>query len=278
MVSTDALLLGIANSVPILLLDGQNRPAGQVWSGQYGSISTIRKQQALWSSQIDALIWVRNNLILPKVEAQLAHLKTLPTRITRAETVLTKIVTQIEQYTLDSWHDKAADTLRGYEGTASRHYFGALALNLPMTMRFDKRSTNPATDAFNAALNYAYGILYGLVEVALLKSGIDPSLGVLHTDRYAQPTFVYDFIEPYRIWADEVLMQLCCTDTLCLTHFETLPDASIRISKEGRRIIVAAFLKHTEGLITIKRVSRQRITHIDLAAARLATLLKTWKK
>ena len=63
-------------------------------------------------------------------------------------------------------------------------------------------------DIVNALLNYGYGILYGRIEGALIKSGIDPYIGVLHRDDYNRPVLVYDVIELYRIWVDYVVYSL----------------------------------------------------------------------
>lgn len=57
---------------------------------------------------------------------------------------------------------------------------------------------DPAFDAFNSLLNYLYGMLYVMVEMALVKAGIDPYMGILHADEYQKITMVYDCIEPYR--------------------------------------------------------------------------------
>ena len=70
------------------------------------------------------------------------------------------------------------------------------------------RSRNPAKDEFNCLLNYAYGVLYGLVERACLLAGLDPYIGFVHTDHYNKPSLVFDLIENYRIWADETVVQL----------------------------------------------------------------------
>jgi CRISP-associated protein Cas1 len=281
-VTTDALLLAIAHDIPVVLLDGIGHPVGQVWSGQYGSISTIRQQQAVWSRTPDALIWIKNEIIIPKIEAQLQHLQTLPQIVGHSITVLEKTIAQVDTLKIDTVAGNA-DILRGYEGIASRHYFMALSQNLPAGFQFKTRSTHPALDAFNAALNYAYGILYAQVEIALLQSGIDPAISVLHTQRHQRPTFVYDCIEPYRVWADAVLMRLCCIGTLETAHFETWQhpvskQTSMRITAEGKQIIVENLLEYLETQVLYKAVLRRRSTHLLLDAARLATMLKGWSE
>src|SRR5690606_13178328 len=74
--------------------------------------------------------------------------------------------------------NEVAATFRGWEGTASRGYFYCISLILPEEYEFKKRMQHPAYDRFNACINYMYGILYGMIEVALIKAGIDPYMGV----------------------------------------------------------------------------------------------------
>ena len=61
----------------------------------------------------------------------------------------------------------------GLEGSAGRAYVKCLSGQMPEAFRFDGRSRNPARDAFNAMLNYGYGVLYSLVEKACILAGLD---------------------------------------------------------------------------------------------------------
>mgnify|MGYP000282241421 CR=1 FL=1 len=73
-VSTDALQLAIQEDIPVVLTDGLGRATGQVWSGQFGSISTIRKQQALFSMHMDGLQYVAG-LLQRRAAMQLENLR-----------------------------------------------------------------------------------------------------------------------------------------------------------------------------------------------------------
>jgi CRISPR-associated endonuclease Cas1 len=74
-----------------------------------------------------------------------------------------------------------------------------------LTCTFKGRSSRPAEDPFNAFLNYAYGVLYSRVEKALIIAGVDPFVGFMHRDDYNMKSMVFDFIEPYRIYAEETV-------------------------------------------------------------------------
>ncbi len=104
--------------------------------------------------------------------------------------------------------DEIDSTLRGLEGTAGRVYFNTLSSLLVERYRFHGRSFRPAGDPFNAFLNYAYGVLYSRVEKVLIIAGLDPYVGFMHRDDYNMKSMVFDFIEPYRIYAEEVVFKL----------------------------------------------------------------------
>ena len=80
----------------------------------------------------------------------------------------------------------------GWEGTQSKRYWAAVASALPPAWQFGRRSRRPARNGFNAALNYLYGMLYTIVEQALFGAGLDPHLGILHSDQYDSPTLAFD--------------------------------------------------------------------------------------
>ncbi len=136
-----------------------------------------------------------------------------------------------------------ADTLRGLEGTAGRLYFETLSYVLPRDYQFNGRSSRPAQDAFNAFLNYAYGMLYGKVEKTLMLAGLDPYLGFLHRDDYNQLSMVYDFIEPYRGFADEVVFRLCSAKKVNKAHVSEVSGSKngYSLNAEGKELLVNAF-------------------------------------
>src|SRR5690606_11797624 len=99
------------------------------------------------------------------------------------------------------------NTLLGNEGSMAHLYWKILSVTLPTGFMFETRSKFPAKDPFNAALNYLYGIMYTQVEMAVYTVGLDPALGIFHTDQYQKPALAFDLIEPFRAWADRFLLE-----------------------------------------------------------------------
>ena len=206
-ITSDAIMLAVEREIEILFMDRAGNPVGRVWSPKYGSVSSIRKGQINFTFSGKAVDWIKN-VILRKVENQQALILTVRTEDDRSLRIAERSIARLEDYRSKISRLKGeivsdiAATLRGWEGQASRIYFEALNQFIPEKYRFTSRSQKPATDIANAMLNYGYGILYGKIEGALIKAGIDPYVGILHRDDYNRPVLVYDVIELYRVWID----------------------------------------------------------------------------
>lgn len=97
--------------------------------------------------------------------------------------------------------EKIADVreqMLSVEGRAAYRYWQTVAQVIPGELVWPGRETQGATDPFNSALNYGYGILYCQVERALILAGLDCYGGFLHTDRPGKPSLVLDCIEEFR--------------------------------------------------------------------------------
>jgi CRISPR-associated protein Cas1 len=126
----------------------------------------------------------------------------------------------------------------------------------------------------NAFLNYGYGILYGKVEGALIKTGIDPYIGVLHRDDYNRPVLVYDVIELYRVWVDYVVYSLVIQNALTDEFYSVQPDGSYWLEPLGRRVLIQSFNDYLDDTIEVKGNVRSRQHQIFLYAQSLAQQFK----
>ncbi|GAB4336977.1 MAG: hypothetical protein OHK0038_15310 [Flammeovirgaceae bacterium] len=283
-VTTDAIVLALKNDVKIFFLDKLERIVGQIWNNKFGSISTIRKNQALFVHSIKSLEWIKS-IAIQKIQSQydlLTYFYNIfpQNKVLYEKTFETqqKIIANIRNMnTFESWNNQSwASTIRGFEGNSSKEYFKCLSAILPIYYQFDERSRKPAKDAFNCMLNYTYGILYSIIESTLIQAGIDPFVGVLHADEYNKPTMVFDFIEPFRVWADETVMQLFLNNLVENDFFEP-KDNGIWLSKKGKFVLIDAFDKKMEENIIFNHKPRKRITHLELKAQHFAQELLNFK-
>lgn len=86
----------------------------------------------------------------------------------------------------------------GYEGRAAALYWSTLAHLVPEELVFPGRRTRDASDPFNQAINYVYGVLYGEVWNAIVHAGLDPYSGIMHGSERDQGSLIFDLIEEFR--------------------------------------------------------------------------------
>jgi CRISPR-associated protein Cas1 len=278
-ISSDAVLLAIENEIEVLFTDNSGKPSGRIWSNKYGSISTIRKGQLDFVRSVAAVKWIKE-IIRHKIENQQALLWTFVASTPEHNMIvehttrrMEKYRTKVDELQAETVADIAAG-LRGYEGVVSKIYFERMNTFLPEEYRFATRSQHPATDMVNCLLNYGYGILYGKIEGALIRAGIDPYIGVLHRDEYNRPVLVYDVIERYRIWVDYVVYMLVIQRVIGEEYYSVKEDGSYWLEGLGRRVLIQSLNDYLAEIIPLKGLERSRQTHIDLYCQSLAQEFK----
>ena len=91
------------------------------------------------------------------------------------------------------------------------------------------RAPRAATNPVNALLNYVYALLEAEARLALLASGLDPTLGVLHADQRNRDSFALDVMEPIRPSVDAFVLDLLEERVLTSRDFVELPNGVCRI-------------------------------------------------
>ncbi len=287
-ITSDAVLLAIENEIDVIFHDNTGMPKGRVWSVNYGSISTIRQRQIEFVYSSRSVEWIKG-IIVQKIENQIALLYALIGKHVVDEQMFEKhkelnktiqslkdYITKINQLQGNVVSDIAA-SLRGWEGVASRKYFSAISMLLPEKYQYKERSQHPALDAFNSLLNYGYGILYGKIEGALIKAGIDPYVGVFHRENYNRPVLVFDVIELFRSWIDYVVVDLCCQEVVSEEWFKITEDGVYWLEALGKRILIQSVSDYFNEVINIDQKERTRNTQIELYAQQLARLFENFK-
>ncbi len=275
-ISSDAALLALEYEIDVFFTDNTGMPAGRIWSGKYGSISTIRRNQIDFSVSAAAVDWIKE-LIIQKINNQGALLLTFaapskPDDMQQAVRRMDVYKQKIEE-TAGQLVNDIAPSLRGWEGAAGKVYFGKLAEIMPDALRFEGRSMRPAYDVFNMLLNYAYGMLYARVESALIKAGVDPYIGVLHREDYNRPALSFDVIELYRVWADYVVVSLCLQQVIDADCYRKTPDGGFWLETQGKRILIQSMNDYFDEVILLNGLMRSRGVHIDVYAQQLAQML-----
>ncbi len=256
-ITSDALQLAVENNVDVVFLNYYGQPYGRVWHHKISSIATIRRRQLelkndyvgtelvkLWitkkmSNQIDHLMKLRNNR--KKDKQQL-----IDEAVIGIKDMKSKVVS-IRYKCIDEVRYK----IEGYEGTAGKIYFSALSELIPQEFIFHGRSKNPAKDEFNAMLNYSYGMLYSKVERACILAGLDPYIGIMHTDNYNKTALVFDIIEMYRGIMDETVFKLFSQRKVKKGMF-SYENNKVYLIKEGKKLLISAVNERLEESIEYK--------------------------
>lgn len=277
-ISTDAIILAMKNNIDILVFEYDGMPIGRFWHSKPGSTSRIRKQQLEASLNKTGVVWIKKWLA-GKLENQVAFLKRLKNhRPSGSELIQEKIdsisALKIKIDKLEGDKIEQVDgTFRGWEGSAGRIYFQTLSKLLTEKYRFDGRNFRPATDPFNAFLNYAYGVLYSRVEKVLVVGGLDPYVGFMHRDDYNMKSMVFDFIEPYRIYADEVVFKLFSAKKVNDSHTSKITNG-ISLNTDGKNLLMQALMKFLdEDKIRYKGRNQTRINAMQQDAHQFANSL-----
>lgn len=281
-ITSDAIMLAIEHEIPVLFVDNRGAVIGRIWSPKYGSISTIRKGQLLYSMSKDA-IDLTKQIIVTKIENQQALLDMMVTndiqvtKVKRANSRMDNYKNKIIELDGENIRD-IASSLRGWEGLSSKIYFDTMNLFVQDNYKSRKRSQHPAKDVLNALLNYGYGILYGKVESCLINAGIDPYVGILHRDEYKKPVFVYDVIELYRVWVDCVVYTLVIDECITDECYTVKTDGSYWIEPSGRRLVIESLNDYMDETIRQNGRNCSRSQHISLYAQSLAQRFKSFIK
>lgn len=248
--SYESVNLALAYNIDILFLEFEGTPVGRIWHSKLGSTTKIRKHQLI-SSLNEIGVKFAKEWIEKKIENQIEFLKRLKKhRDSKAkyfDDIIEKLT--ISKISIKNQNAKVindiSDRIRGFEGTAGRLYFEIIGAILPEQYQFNGRSSRPARDPFNAFLNYGYGVLYSKIEKALIIAGIDPYLGFLHRDDYNQKSMVFDFIEPYRIYIDEVVFKLFSAKKVNKSHIDEITNG-FSLNKEGKILLMQSLNKFME--------------------------------
>lgn len=278
MLSSQAVVLALEHNIDIIFLDAYGDPIGRVWFSKLGSTALIRRRQLNAEVNEEIGLELVTEMIRQKIANQTSFLKKLmharPTKTELFEASLTTIeqtadsICELERQPPDNIRNR----LMGIEGTCGRAYFQCISRLLPEKYQFGGRSRQPAKDPFNAVLNYCYGMLYGRVEKACILSGLDPYVGFLHTDNYNKKSLVFDLIEPFRIFAEQVTVYLFTGRKINDDYF-TVSDHAVSLNQTGKPVVIEAMNTHLDETVRYRRRNVKRRHIIQHEAHRLANIL-----
>lgn len=275
-ISSDAIQLAMEHNIDVVMLDQYGYPYARVWYPKIGSTVMIRRAQLEMLTDARGMDFIKRWICI-KIMRQYRFVTKLISKRDYVDDQIREKKEALRNYArsvmaCDGTLEEKAPSLMGWEGSASRLYFGILSQLIPDAYGFEGRSSRPAKDAFNAFLNYAYGILYSKVERALIIAGLDPYIGLLHSDNYNKKSFVFDFIEPFRILADEPVFYLFSRHRIQDSFLEPV-FKGIKLSTAGKKFFAPYFLEYLAEIIRYHNKNRKRIDMIQTDAHAFANFM-----
>jgi CRISPR-associated protein Cas1 len=206
-ISSDVILVCAEEGIPIYFLDGRDRAVAAVYAmGLNGTVLTRRAQVRTYDTPRGAEL--ARAFVMGKIENQRNLLRyigkyrkeTQPDLFTELTLVAAELGDAVEEARRVpvGMVEEIRELLLSVEGRAAARYWATVRLIIPDELHWPGRATQGATDSFNMALNYGYGVLYAQVERCLVLAGLDPYGGFLHADRPGKVSLVMDFIEEFR--------------------------------------------------------------------------------
>jgi len=262
--STDVIKLALDNNIDIVLLDDFGNPYGRFWHSRFGSTAFIRRRQLEVFESSEGLNFVRRWLV-NKISNSVKHITELGYKRKAKKKLIEEYIIKISIYidkvnSVTGLINEQRNSLQGYEGNASKLYFQILSKLIPEPFKFHGRSSRPAEDEFNSMLNYGYGVLYGKVEKACVIAGLDPFVGIMHTDNYKKKSLVFDLIENYRDLANRTVFNLFSGKKVNKNYFDKIKNG-LKLNEDGKKVFLENFI---EVLNKPVLYDRRKITNLDI--------------
>lgn len=170
------------NNVAIISCDESHLPLGLMLPMSGHVLHSERlKHQINISEPLRKQLWKQT------VEAKIFQQKALLSKLGFVEEPMQNYLTNV----------KSGDTTN-MEGIAAQYYWKQL---------FDNFTRERDGDVPNNFLNFGYAILRSMVARALVSSGLNPTIGIFHRNKYNPYCLADDIMEPYRPYVDELVLE-----------------------------------------------------------------------
>ena len=175
------------NDVAVVTCDEKSMPTGLLLPLCANTVQSER-----FRSQIDSSLPLKKQLWQQTVESKILN-----------QAAVLKYVSGEDARNMLAWADQVrsgdADNM---EGRAAAFYWKNIFPGLPFFVR------GRYDGAPNNLLNYGYAVLRAVMARALVSSGLLPTLGIHHHNRYNAYCLADDVMEPYRPYVDRLVVDI----------------------------------------------------------------------
>lgn len=116
---------------------------------------------------------------------------------------------------------------------------------IPSIYVFTGRTKQPPLDEINAALSFAYTLLFNDVLLAINNCGLNPYVGIMHELKQGHPALASDLMEEWRpVVADSIVLELVNDNDLMPSDFESANETqAVYLKREGAKKLIAKYEK-----------------------------------
>lgn len=216
----------LENGAAVITCDSRSLPTGLLLP-----LSGHTVQNERFRTQLDASQPLRKQLWAQTVQAKI-----------QGQAVILEQCAHAEAGCMRAWvKEVRSGDPDNLEARAAAYYWRHVFPNQPDFIR-DREGTPP-----NNLLNYGYAILRAVVARALVSSGMLPTLGIHHHNRYNAYCLADDIMEPYRPYIDRLVVQIHANhpepaelDTELKRQLLTIPVTEVEIDGRRSPLMVAA--------------------------------------
>jgi len=177
----------LANNCALITCDSNRMPMGLMLPLSGNTTQTER-----FKDQIEASVPLKKQLWQQTVEAKIRNQAYL----------LEKSTSSIVKNMLAWANDVKSGDPDNYEARAAVYYWANL---FPGIQGFTRHREGIAP---NNLLNYGYAVLRAVIARSLVASGLLPTLGIHHRNKYNAYCLADDIMEPYRPFVDSVIVDI----------------------------------------------------------------------
>lgn len=246
---TQALLAELLdNNCALITCDSRQLPVGLLLPLAGNTIQNER-----FRNQLDASLPLKKQLWQQTIEAKI-----------RNQAAMLKYTTGGTHSNMMKWSEsvRSGDT-ENMEARAAVYYWKTLFPDNPFFVRDHEGG------GANALLNYGYAILRAIVARALVGSGLLPTLGIHHHNRYNAYCLADDIMEPYRPYVDKIVVDILADEpgpeitTAIKIKLLNIPVTEVIIN--GKRSPLMVAVSHTtSSLVKCFRGESRRLIYPEM--------------
>ena len=215
----------LENNCALITCDSKSMPVGLMLP-LYGNTT----QNERFREQLAASLPLKKQLWQQTIQAKINNQASALSVCTKEETRCMRV-----------WaNDVRSGDPDNLEARAAAYYWKSLFASVKGFTR-DREGIPP-----NNLLNYGYAILRAVVARGLVASGLLPTLGIHHHNRYNAYCLANDIMEPYRPFVDKLVFELYARhgENVQLTKevkasLLTIPTLEVRLNRKRSPLMVA---------------------------------------